>query len=389
MERKQLLNLCRDTNIEEIKKCIFDDKITNNNIFSVLSAPNTSLEAFKCLIMYVYDVSKFRKLLQTLCKNNHLEKMKILLHQYNFTINVTNLITIASNANNYEIVSWLLDYPPNIERVAFTQCLKYGNLKLMEKFIKKQIKIFSDDFIVAIVESDIEWKEKLLFYKNTFSYKPSTIGKLLNKCNYNDEKYNAILNEYGNLLLNEEELLLKEIYDQNKLFHLAKEYNLNIDKQLCKIYIDNFDMINERYNNDLSKFQTMLDTYIVNKNACMIKKLLLWSAEHNMNLSTLLLQENLLSRTIDNIGDGKWLYDKFTIIIGNRRMLLLEQNNNNKKRKREDDVCCICLEESNAYTNCEHTVCLKCVTQLSKPICPICRSSIENIIKQQKITIIE
>lgn len=42
----------------------------------------------------------------------------------------------------------------------------------------------------------------------------------------------------------------------------------------------------------------------------------------------------------------------------------------------EKEECCICLEEKKAFsfkTNCSHDICIECLLQMKKSLCPLCR----------------
>ena len=390
ISKQAFLKLCCNTDNTDVEKCLDNNNCTNQNIYSALSAKDTTLEAFKYLIIHVYDNTKIQRIMLTLCKNNKLEHMKELVSVHNdIRINVTKLIEVASNLKYFEIVKWLLTFPPYMEHSTIRNCLKFGKADLMKSLVTKSIKIFADDLVEAMM-SDIEWKEKVLIYKKFYQYNPRTVGKLLNKCDYNSERYYMILQEFDDLMNDDYKNLIKEIYDVDKILHLANKYKFNIDEQICNLKIENFDLIKNYYDNDITKFQVLLDTYVTNKNMCMIKKFLIWCETQAIHLDTTIIQNKIKSRDIrNNTDDGIWLYNKFTIKVGYEYVSLYDQKSTTKKRKREEDKCCVCLEESDAYTNCEHNICKSCVSQLHNTICPVCRSSIESITNQQRVIIID
>ena len=51
--------------------------------------------------------------------------------------------------------------------------------------------------------------------------------------------------------------------------------------------------------------------------------------------------------------------------------------------------CCICYNENYVVkTNCNHEICVDCLSKLYKPICPICRNNLKNKLPKIILTLI-
>lgn len=60
------------------------------------------------------------------------------------------------------------------------------------------------------------------------------------------------------------------------------------------------------------------------------------------------------------------------------------QTNNNNDRELQE--CCVCTESSFVVrTNCNHYVCLNCLTKLRKIECPYCRGSLDELPQHIKL----
>ena len=64
----------------------------------------------------------------------------------------------------------------------------------------------------------------------------------------------------------------------------------------------------------------------------------------------------------------------------------------------DQECCCICLDNKKAFsfkTNCSHDICIECLLQMKKSICPLCRNpfpkEIDNLLTKntEKIRVVE
>ena len=48
--------------------------------------------------------------------------------------------------------------------------------------------------------------------------------------------------------------------------------------------------------------------------------------------------------------------------------------------------CCICSEQTFVFnTECNHNICLKCITNIEQKVCPLCRHTLDNLPEKIKM----
>lgn len=381
---KKFLSICRENVLIDIMRYYDNHQIATDTLFIALKYDKITADVFSFLLSKTYDDIKMCTLMFELCENNRLDLMKIMVGKYHFNINYDKIIETATMLNYYDIVSWAFSRPQYVDSLTMMHIAMHADIHIYQK-IAKTCECISENIILASVKSNVDWIEKLLWYKTNYNYNVKTISNLINNCD--DERYKKIVEIFNDFIKDKCDIIVDYIYKIPKLIQLSNKFNINIDVQLSKLKCDNFHIIANFYSNDEEKYQLLLNNYTLHNNASMIKCFLEWCESQSIILNNTVIIDSLLTNKISrDTYYGKWMVNYFNIEhvnINDKIIIITNSNSKSKKRKRDDDMCCICLEESNTYTNCNHIICTCCLVQMTKNSCPICRSNINNIIKYQ------